>query len=153
MTERIIELRPHHVLGFVSHEMNPEFYHLSDEAYVTKFREEKGNFHSDDLILHWREILKQLHNNPELNFRYVATLDSICEECHRKEECHDKNHWQYKSVQNADVDASDYFPELKLEQIYDGHFIKKILTKKVPLKKELIRSDPALGVYIKNDCK
>src|SRR3989344_7389073 len=88
----ILELRPHHVLGYATHEAHPEFYDLTNAEYIARFREEKGDFHSDRLILHWRDAIKKLHENPDLKFRYVQTIDSICRGCEHIDNCHDLGH-------------------------------------------------------------
>ena len=116
-----LELRPHHIYGFYLHEKQPEFYYLSDEEYIKRFRQQKEDFHSDKLILHWRDTIKKLHENPNLEIRLVPRIDSVCKECNWKKECNNKKHWAYKSAQKADEDAMKFFPELKLRKIYNGH--------------------------------
>lgn len=154
-----LELRPHHVLGYINHEAQPEFYSLPDDKYIGNFRESKRksaeeaarqkgnsekdirksgefayNFHSDELILHWRDSIKRIHDDPDTKFKYVKGFDSICKECHQKEGCHDENHWAYKVVQQADSDAIKLMPELKHGKVYDGHYLKKLFKKKKWLK-------------------
>ena len=150
-----LELRPHHVLGYIGHETQPEFYDLPNDKYISNFREGKRkeaeengkkqglteeqikqsaesayNFHSDKLILHWRDSIKRLHDNPDTKFKYVSSLDSVCEGCDKKEGCHDENHWTYKVVQQADADAHNMLSELKHGKIYTGHDLKKLAKKK-----------------------
>ncbi len=125
-----LELRPHHLLGYFKHEAYIEWYNMFDEEYIARFREEKGNFHSDELIIHWRNILRQLHENPNLRIRYVFGLDSVCEKCDKKNLCSDRKHWAYESVKKADIDAIEKLPDLKLGKVYDGHFLKKLFKKK-----------------------
>ncbi len=124
-----LELRPHHIYGFYLHEKQPEFYYLSDEEYIKRFRQQKEDFHSDKLILHWRDTIKKLHENLNLEVRLVQGIDSVCKECSWKKECNNKKHWAYKSAQKADEDAMKFFPELKLRKIYNGHSLVTLFKK------------------------
>ena len=125
-----LELRPHHILGFAEHEAYPEWYHKPDEEYIKRFREEKGDFHSDELIIRWRDIIKQLHENPDLKVRYVSGLDSICRRCDKKGFCSNERHWAHDSAQQADKNAITELPELKFGKVYDGHFLRALFKKK-----------------------
>ncbi len=154
--ERVdLELRPHHVLGYFSHEAQPELYTLPDNKYISNLREAKRkeaeesgrqqgwseedikkagdsayNFHSDKLILHWRNSIKKIHDDPDTKFNYVPGIDSICQECHKKEGCHDERHWAYKVVNQADVDSHNLMSELEHGKTYSGHDLKKLGKKK-----------------------
>lgn len=130
-------------------------YQLPDKEYISNFREGKKReaeeagrkegwtkeqikqagesaykFHSDKLILHWRDSIKKIHDDPDTKFKYVPSLDSVCEGCDKKEGCHDKNHPAYKLVQQADTDAHSWMSELKHGQVYTGHDLKKLAKKK-----------------------
>jgi len=129
-----LELRPHHVQGYLTHEAQPDLYYLSDEEYIALFRKEKGDFHSNELILYWRDTIKRLHENPSLRFKFVLGEDSVCKKCDIKEKCRDKKHEFHKIVQKADMDAINIMPELKPRKIYDGHYLKKLFKKKGWLK-------------------
>jgi hypothetical protein len=154
-----LELRPHHVTGYFLHEEQPEFYSLSNSEYIRLFREgkqkenetiarEQGlseddikkagdfvhNFHSDELIVHWKNTVKRLHDNPDLKFKYVPGLDSVCKECDKQEGCHDEKHWQYEVVQAHDKMAIDSLPELKFGKVYDGHYLNKLFVQKGRMK-------------------
>ncbi|TKJ17237.1 hypothetical protein CEE44_01750 [Candidatus Woesearchaeota archaeon B3_Woes] len=156
-----LELRPHHVLGYIGHEAQPELYSLSDEKYISNFREGKRkqaeesarqsgrseeyikksgeyayNFHSDELILHARDSVKRISDDPNTKFKYISNLDSICEGCDKKEECHDEKHDSYKIVQQADADAHNWMSELEHGKIYTGHDLKKLVKKYKNLSKE-----------------
>ncbi len=156
-----LELRPHHVLGYIGHEAQPELYSLSDNKYISNFREAKRkeaeeagkqqgwseedikkagesayNFHSDKLILHWRDSIKRIHDNPDTKFKYVSSSDSVCKGCDKKEGCHDENHWTYKVVQQADTDAHNWMSMLEHGKLYTGHDLKKLVKKYKNLLKE-----------------
>jgi len=119
-----IELRPHHVLGYLGYIKNPKANHFAE------FRKVKGYFHSDKLVKHWIKTIKNLHENPNLKFKYVPSMDTVCKECEHSKECHDPNHKYYKIVKDADQYAIKWMPELKFEKIYNGEFLRKLFEKK-----------------------
>lgn len=125
-----LELRPHHVLGFAGHEAQPDLYSLSDKKYISKFREQKKDCHSDKLILHWRTVIKRLHKNPNLKFKYVHVSDSICGGCENNKRCIDTKDEYYNIAEQWDKYAIKSLPELKFGRIYDGRFLRKLLKKK-----------------------
>lgn len=154
ITEVDLKLRPHHVMGYIGHESQPELYDLLDEKYISNFwetkrkqaeqsaREQKWNeeeikkagefaynFHSDELILHWRDTIRRIHDDPDTKFKYVLGLDSICERCHKKEECHDQKHQSYKIVKQQDADSHDWMSELEPGKTYSDHDLKKLIKK------------------------
>ncbi len=129
-----MELRPHHVYGFYLHEAYPEWYKFSNKKYITEFRKQKGDLHSDKLIIHWKNTMKKLHKNPKLKFKYILNLDSVCAKCNWKKACSNKKHWAFKSAQKADKEAIKLLPELKPKKIYDGIFLIKLFKKKGWLK-------------------
>lgn len=140
----ILELRPHHVWGFLEHENNLHWYDLSDKEYIAFFRKIKGEKsgdqgkegqHPDRLIIYWRNTIKKLHENPDIKFKYVNGLDSVCMECTNKEICDDEQHWAYEAAQKADGKFAKWTPELKYGRIYDGNFILKLFRDKDWLKK------------------
>ena len=122
-----IELRPHHVLTY-SNYANP------DTNYFVEFRKIKGKFHSDKLVKHWIKIIRSLHENPSLKFKYVLGMDSICKKCEHRKDCHNPNHKYYKIVKDADQNAIKKMPELKFGEVYDGKFLKKLFKKMISLK-------------------
>jgi len=124
--ETNLKLRPHHVIGYIMHERDPEAYFLSDEEYIDRFREQKGDFHSDELILHWRDTIKQLHDNPNLKFLYVRSIDSICEGCEHIEGCHNGKSRNFMIVEQADENSSKLLPELEFGNVYDGNYLKQL---------------------------
>ncbi len=117
------------MFGYIQHEKYPEWFHKSDKEYIKRFREEKEDFHSDELIIHWRDSIRKIHENPNLRIKYGSGLDSICKKCDKKELCSDKNHWAYKSVKKSDAEAIKKLPELELGKVYDGYFLRKLSKK------------------------
>lgn len=139
-----LELRPHHIHGYLGHELQPEVYEMSDEEYLVFFRKARGEDpadqhkegqHTDKLILLWRATIKRLHDNPDTKFKYVIGLDSVCKKCKNKGICNDKQHWAYKIVKKADDDFAKYTPELEPGKVYDGRYCIKLFRKKGWLKK------------------
>lgn len=130
-----LKLRPHHVLGYAEHEAQPDLYYLPGDGYIKLFRKEKGDFHSDELILYWKDTIKKLHENPDLKFKYISGLDSVCNKCDKSKLCSDKKHWAYKLVQKADKDFIELMPELKPGKIYDANYLRRLFKKKGWLKK------------------
>jgi hypothetical protein len=122
--DHVIELRPHNILAFPNYS-NPKI------NYFAYFRKVKGNFHSDKLIKHWIKIIRSLHENPDLKFKYVRGIDSVCKECEHRKECSNPKHINYKLAKDADKDAIKQMPELKFGKIYDGKFLKKMFNKKL----------------------
>lgn len=118
-----IKLRPHHVLAYPNY-ANPNI------DYFTYFRKVKGNFHSDKLVKHWIKVIRNLHENPDLKFKYFRGIDSVCEECEHRKECSNPKHINYKTVKAADQDAIKQMPELKFGKVYDGKFLKSMFKKK-----------------------
>ena len=118
-----IKLRPHHVLAYPNY-ANPNI------DYFAYFRKLKGNFHSDKLVKHWIKVIRSLHENPDLKFKYVKGIDSVCKECEHRKECSNPKHINYKTVKAADKDAIKQMPELKFGKIYDDKFLKSMFKKK-----------------------
>ena len=156
-----LELRPHHVWGYLDHENNPHWYDLPDDEYIELVKDfkrrsneeaarnlgmteeqvkEAGEFayrqHSDKVILHQRTVLKKIHDDPSTEFKYVSGLDTVCEECNLKEGCLDEHHPYFKTVQEADKNVNDLFPELEPGKSYKGYDIIKLFKKKGLLKKQ-----------------
>ena len=102
-----IELRPHHILTYPNY-ANP------DTNYSAEFRKVKGNFHSDKLVKHWIKIIRSLHENPSLKFKYVRGIDSICKKCEHRKDCSNPKHINYKIVKDADQDKGATSERLKL---------------------------------------
>lgn len=123
----IIELRPHHVLGLMLHEAYPEFYSLSDAEYISRFRAKKGNFHSGDLILCYRDTLRRLHENPDMKFKYVRSADSVCTNCEHIKNCHSPMHPNYSLVESADKSAVEMLKELEFDKEYDLNLLRRII--------------------------
>jgi len=117
-----MKLRPHNVLAYPNY-ANPNV------DYFAYFRKVKGNFHSDKLIKHWIKIIRSLHENPDLKFKYVRGIDSVCKECEHRKECSNPKHINYKLAKDADKDAIKQMPELKFGKIYDGNFLKLMFKK------------------------
>jgi hypothetical protein len=120
---KYIKLRPHNVIAYPNY-ANPNI------DYFAYFRKLKGKFHSDKLVKHWIKIIRSLHENPSLKFKYVKGVDSVCEKCEHKKDCNDSKHVNYKTVQDADAGAMKKMPELRFGKIYDGKFLKKYFKKK-----------------------
>ena len=96
----IKKLRPHHIIGLLNYETN-----ITDEEYINNFRKQKGNFHSNELILYWKNTVKEIHNNPKIKIKCITGLDYICMKCDKKEWCNDKKHWAHKEAMKADQEA------------------------------------------------
>lgn len=124
-----MELRPHHVLGYLGYIKNPKANHFAE------FRKVKGYFHSDKLVKHWIKTLKALHESPNLKFKYILGIDTVCKKCEHNKECHNQNHKYYKIVKKADRYAIKWMPELQLGKTYDGKFLRELFKKKGGLKK------------------
>ena len=124
--EPSLKLRPHHVIGYIMYEANPGIYSLSGEEYIARFREQRGDFHSDQLILHWRNMIKQLHDNPNLKFIYVESVDSVCERCEHIRECHDSAHENFRIVEQADRKSAKSLSQLRFGEVYDGNHLKHL---------------------------
>jgi hypothetical protein len=124
-----LKLRPHHVLAYPNY-ANPNI------DYLAYFRKIKGNFHSDKLVKHWIKVIRSLHENPDLKFEYVGSIDSICEKCEHRKECSNPKHINYKLAEDADKDAIKKMPKLKFEKIYNGKFLKSMFKKRVIRKKK-----------------
>tara|TARA_Y100000310_G_C20645390_1_gene796270 strand:- start:1278 stop:1688 length:411 start_codon:yes stop_codon:yes gene_type:complete len=79
----IILLRPHHLKAYIAYIKDPRVFFWSDKKYIRTWRNEwgKGDYHSDTLILHWRDIMKRMYDNPKLKFIYVLGLDTVCNKC------------------------------------------------------------------------
>ena len=123
---KVISLRPHHVLGLLQHEEDPEWYYVSDEIYLQRFRQEKGDFHSKRMILDYRNILKRLHENPNMRFLYVEAEDSICLGCPQRVNCHNPQTWQYTETQKADLIALSKLPKLMNRKLYNLNDITQL---------------------------
>ncbi len=150
-----MELRPHHILGYFGHEDDPSWYELEDKAYVSKWRKVKRKhaedsareqgldkkfiksygdwaekFHSDEVILHARDVAKKLSDEPDTKFKYVSGLDSICERCDQIGPCHDKEDMMYNHIKRHDEAAIKELPELEHGKTYDGHYLQKLWKKR-----------------------
>lgn len=76
-------LRPHHLTAYKAFILEPNVFTWSDNKFIRAWRTEwgKGDYHSDALILHWRDTMKKMYNNPRLKFIYVLGVDSVCDRC------------------------------------------------------------------------
>jgi hypothetical protein len=125
-----IELRPHHVKGFADYEASPRWYYISDEEYLRNWRKAKGHFHSDKLVIFWRNTIRKLHENPNLKILYVKGLDSVCKECNLKKLCINKKTNEYKAAMEADKSAIHSLPELEFGKVYSGKYLLNLFKKK-----------------------
>ena len=55
----------------VAEEEEGGIFYLPDEEYIELFRRTRDDLHSDGLILHLRNTLRHLYENPDLKFEYV----------------------------------------------------------------------------------
>ena len=100
-----IRLRPHHVWGLHSIDEHPETYSLPDAEFLKLWRKTNGDYHSDKLVLHWRDTIKFLYEHPDHEFEYISgkeSRDSVCVECDK--ECDDPEHENFKLVEQWDTE-------------------------------------------------
>ena len=76
-------LRPHHLTAYKAFILEPNVFTWSDKKFIRAWRNDwgKGDYHSDDLVLHWRDTMKKMYNYPRLKFMYVLGIDTVCNKC------------------------------------------------------------------------
>lgn len=121
-----IKLRAHHIGKIKCYHDNPEVFGLSDEEFIAQEREGipdsyPADFYSDEWILHMRDTVKGLLENPDLKFTYVDGLDSLCRECKHDHECGNPEHMFYAHVNKFDEQYAP--PEMKVGQEYDAKYV------------------------------
>jgi len=123
-----ISLRPHHALGYIAHEIAEAeeggILYIPDAEYIGLFRKAKGNFHSGGIILHFRKVLRQLHEDPDQEFEYVEGIDSVCEKCEHNAECSEPSHEGYRIVKQEDEVAANVLAELEFGKPCTGGYLK-----------------------------
>lgn len=121
-----IKLRPHHVSAFIDFESKNLFL-LSDEEYITRFREKNKGYHNQNFILYWKHFLDKFHNNPDLKFLYENDHDTVCANCDIKEECDDTETHLHKLVNTLDSKALEELP-LKEGEVYSIGYLKELMS-------------------------
>ena len=116
--QRGLKLRPHHVWGLHDIQENTEHYYLPDEEYITKWREQEGEIkYTEKLILHGRDTIRFLFENPDYEFTYIdgkTEVDTICIECNTFEDCHNPESDSFHNAQQWDEGALDAMPFLRV---------------------------------------
>lgn len=119
-----IALRPHHITGYLLHETTPHVFYLPDEDFMTVFRN-AGYDYPPKVILHWRNIMRDLHEKPDLRIKYTSGLDDVCAKCNFAENCGNDNHWSSKEVNYLDYLVVLRHPELELGMVYTANDLRK----------------------------
>ncbi|MFC1755266.1 hypothetical protein ACFL96_18075 [Thermoproteota archaeon] len=133
-----LELRPHHALGLIDFERDPKSYSIPDEYYAAYFRAKHGEtltnpsagYHSDELLLHFRGTMREMHERPWMTFKYVLSIDSVCTGCNNISICSNPAHPAYDNAMREDLKAIEYLPELELGKKYTSLFLRKLFKEK-----------------------
>ena len=72
-----LKLRPHHVKAYLCF-VKDEFYNLSNQEYVKRFRLKNGDYHNEKFVIFWRNFLFRLYENQNLHFLYINDWDDVC---------------------------------------------------------------------------
>jgi len=94
------------------------------EEEINQKAEYAANTHTDEFLVYFRSILKRLHDNPNLRFKYFVDLDIICEKCELKKYCSNSTTKQYAETMTADLISMVKMPKLKHGRIYTGSDLK-----------------------------
>ncbi len=128
-----IRLRPHHVLSYIAHVIAEEeeggLLSLPDEKYLEWFRKGQGYVHSDKLVFHLRDTFRALYDNPDLKFKYVEGIDSICTECEHKKQCSNPETESYKATKIWDDFSIKKLPELEFGKEYSLNDLRKYMSR------------------------
>ncbi len=124
-----IKLRPHHVWGLYDIQENTERYFLPDEEYIANWREQEGEIkYTEKLILHGRDTIRSLYENPDYEFIYVdgkTEVDTICIECNTFEECHNPESDSFHNAQKWDESALNEMPFLSMMEFGKKYTLNK----------------------------
>jgi hypothetical protein len=127
--QKEIKLRPHHVWGLHDIQENTGNYYLPDEEYIANWREQEGEIkYTEKLILHGRDTIRFLFENPAYKFTYVdgqAEVDTICLECNTLEECHNPECDSFHNAQQWDKDALNGIPFLRMMEFGKKYSLNK----------------------------
>jgi len=107
----------------------------SDKKYLSTWRNEwrKGDYHSDKLVLHWRDTMKKMYEKPKLKFIYVLGVDTVCSKCEHAGAV-DCTPIALKEDKKAMAEMEALGIKLKLGKPYTSEYITRIFKEKLGLK-------------------